>query len=168
MHSTSHSFFHVERESQPDFEDQYRANWHLNPKIPIQKTKEDFDAAEHVLAVCTVPPPSAIPWIHNENDDGSGWAGADAHLSSIKYWNIFCQRKDVNWSVKLQRGERFSSFLYSLSCLSIWPLLSSGHDAVTHCSRLSETQPLFKWLARDPRTTCIRLQYEPDLSLHSW
>lgn len=46
--STSHSFFHAERESRPDFEDRHRATWHLNPQIPIQRTEKDFDVAEHV------------------------------------------------------------------------------------------------------------------------
>lgn len=48
MYSTSHPFFHVERENQPDFEDQHRTTWHLNSEIPVQRTKKYFDAAEHV------------------------------------------------------------------------------------------------------------------------
>lgn len=47
MHRALHThFFHVERENQPDFEDQHRATWHLNPQIPVCRT-EDFDAAGH-------------------------------------------------------------------------------------------------------------------------
>lgn len=52
----------MEREHQPDFEDQQRATWHLNPQIPIWRTEKDFDAAEHVCwpsAQCHLRLPSA-------------------------------------------------------------------------------------------------------------
>lgn len=168
MYSTSHPFFHAERENQPDFEDQHRTTWHLNSEIPVQRTKKYFDAAEHVLAIGTALSPSAIPWICNENEDGLVWSPAGAHLSSVKYQNIFLLEIGRWLSFKLQRGEQLSSFLHSLSCLSIWFRLSSGHAAVTHFSCLSETHPQFKCLAWDPLMTFVRLHYEPDLSLYTW
>lgn len=122
----------------------------------------------HVLAIGTALSPSAIPWICNENEDGLVWSPAGAHLSSVKYRNIFLLEIGRWLSFKLQRGEQLSSFLHSLSCLSIWFRLSSGHAAVTHFSCLSETRPQSKCLAWDPRMTFVRLHYEPDLSLYTW
>lgn len=117
---------HEERENQPDFEDQHRATWHLNPEIPIQRTEQYFDAVEHVcwpLAWCylLVHPLS----ICNENEDGLVWS--PAHLSSVKYWNIFLLEIGHWLSSSKEESKSF------LSCI-LCPAYPS--DSYTHLAML--------------------------------